>query len=125
MAVDFITQPALQLEDYSEAKSSQIKDKYEDMRVPVGFHIQSLWNHLGSKKEDLMLEMIGPFLQVTMIPQAELRKATIPIFFDIMECEYQLKGHLRRVEGRMIHELDSLVIDHNGDAEYKNLFCKV
>lgn len=125
MAVDFITQPALQLEDYSEAKSSQIKDKYQDMRVPVGFHIQSLWNHLGPNKQHLMLDMIGPFLRVTMIPQADLRKATIPIFFDIMECEYQLKGHLRRVEGRMIHELDSLVIDHNGDAEYKNLFCKV
>ncbi|RUS82675.1 hypothetical protein EGW08_009578, partial [Elysia chlorotica] len=97
MAVDFITQPALQLEDYSEAKSNRIKDKYNDMRVPVGFHIQALWNHLGPNKQHLMLDMIGPFLKVTMIPQAELRKVTIPIFFDIMECEYQLKGHLRRV----------------------------
>ncbi|GFO40503.1 dedicator of cytokinesis protein 3-like, partial [Plakobranchus ocellatus] len=125
LAVDFITQPALQLEDYSEAKSSQIKDRYNDMRVPVGFHIQSLWNHLGPNKESMMLDMIGPFLKVTMIPQAELRKATIPIFFDIIECEFQIKNHLRRVEGRMIQELDSLVIDHHGDAEYKNLFCKV
>ncbi|KAK3780750.1 hypothetical protein RRG08_001856 [Elysia crispata] len=125
MAVDFITQPALQLEGYSEAKRSQIKDKYQDMRVPVGFHIQSLWNHLGPNKQHLMLDMIGPFLRVTMIPQAELRKATIPIFFDIMECEYKIKNHLRRVEGRMIQELDALVIDHNGDAEYKSLFCKV
>lgn len=32
--------------------------------------------------------MVGPFLQMTMIPDVELRKATIPIFFDMMQCEY-------------------------------------
>lgn len=32
--------------------------------------------------------MVGPFLEMTMIPDVELRKATIPIFFDMMQCEY-------------------------------------
>lgn len=125
LAVDFITQPALQLEKYSEAKSRQIKDKYNDMRVPVGFHIYTLWNQLGVHKHLLTMEMIGPFLKVTMVPQAELRKATIPIFFDIIQCEYKLKGDLKRVEGKMIYELDSLVLDHHGDGEYKTLFSTI
>lgn len=32
--------------------------------------------------------MVGPFLKMTMIPDVELRKATIPIFFDMMQCEF-------------------------------------
>lgn len=32
--------------------------------------------------------MVGPILEVTLIPEPELRKATIPIFFDMMQCEH-------------------------------------
>ncbi|KAH9508036.1 Dedicator of cytokinesis protein 3 [Bulinus truncatus] len=122
LAVHFITQPELQLEKYSEAKRSRIKDKYKDMRVLFGCQIYSLWNQLGQHKQHLIMEMIGPFLRVTMVPQQDLRKATIPIFFDIMQCEVAQRGDLKRVEGKMIHELDSLVIEHNGDVDYKHLF---
>lgn len=31
--------------------------------------------------------MVGPILEVTLVPEPELRKATIPIFFDMMQCE--------------------------------------
>ncbi|BFZ10880.1 hypothetical protein BsWGS_13919 [Bradybaena similaris] len=125
LSVDFITQPALQLEKYSAAKSSQIRRKYKDMRIPVGLSLYSLWNNLGQNQQHLMLELIGPFLKCTMVPQLDLRKATIPIFFDIMQCEYQLKGHLRKVEGVMIQELDSLVLEHHGDADYKKWFQSI
>ncbi|KAI8745394.1 dedicator of cytokinesis protein 3, partial [Biomphalaria glabrata] len=125
LAVYFITQPELQLEKYSEAKSSMIKDKYQDMRVPFGVLINLLWNQLGPNKQHLIIEMIGPFLKVTMVRQTDLRKATIPIFFDIIKCEFSLKGDLRRVESKMIHELDSLVIEHNGDVEYKEMFTSI
>lgn len=32
--------------------------------------------------------MVGPILEVTLVPEPELRKATIPIFFDMMQCEH-------------------------------------
>lgn len=32
--------------------------------------------------------MVGPILEVTLVPETELRKATIPIFFDMMQCEH-------------------------------------
>ena len=41
--------------------------------------------------------MVGPFLEVTLIPEAELRKATIPLFFDLLECEYRAKGSFKQV----------------------------
>lgn len=31
---------------------------------------------------------MGPFLEMTLIPEKELRRETIPIFFDMMQCEY-------------------------------------
>lgn len=37
--------------------------------------------------------MVGPILEVTLVPEPELRKATIPIFFDMMQCEYNFSGN--------------------------------
>ena len=37
--------------------------------------------------------MVGPFLEVTLVPETELRKATLPIFFDMMECEQKARGN--------------------------------
>lgn len=42
--------------------------------------------------------MVGPILEMTLIPEAELRKATIPIFFDMMLCEYQKSGDFKKVK---------------------------
>jgi dedicator of cytokinesis protein 3 len=41
--------------------------------------------------------MVGPFLEVTLVPEPELRKATLHIFFDMMECEQQARGNFKQV----------------------------
>lgn len=41
--------------------------------------------------------MVGPILEMTLVPELELRKSTIPIFFDMMLCEYQLTASFSRV----------------------------
>ena len=41
--------------------------------------------------------MVGPFLEMTLIPEPELRKATIPLFFDLLECEFGAKGNFKQV----------------------------
>lgn len=41
--------------------------------------------------------MVGPILEMTLIPETELRKATIPIFFDMMLCEYKHTGEFKKV----------------------------
>lgn len=32
--------------------------------------------------------MVGPILEATLVPEPDLRKAIIPIFFDMMQCEH-------------------------------------
>ena len=50
--------------------------------------------------------MVGPILEVTLTPEVELRKATIPIFFDMMQCEFNFSGngnfHMVRSGGPVI-----------------------
>ena len=41
--------------------------------------------------------MVGPFLEVTLVPEPELRKATLHIFFDMMECEQKARGSFKQV----------------------------
>lgn len=43
---------------------------------------------LGQNKIKFIPAMVGPILEVTLVPETELRKATIPIFFDMMQCEH-------------------------------------
>ena len=52
--------------------------------------------------------LVAPILQMTLIPEPELRKSTIPILFDMMKCEFysptsdkennqDIKGHFSDV----------------------------
>lgn len=46
----------------------------------------------GPHKIKFIPSMVGPILEVTLTPEIELRKATIPIFFDMMQCELNFSG---------------------------------
>lgn len=47
----------------------------------------------GPHKIKFIPAMVGPILEVTLVPEPELRKATIPIFFDMMQCEFNFSGN--------------------------------
>ena len=42
----------------------------------------------GQHKIKFIQEIVGPILEMTLIPETELRKATITIFFDMMQCDF-------------------------------------
>ncbi|GAB1608686.1 dedicator of cytokinesis protein 4 isoform X7 [Argonauta hians] len=122
LAVSFIIQPSLQLENFSVAKSQKIKEKYQDMRVLLGFQVQMLWQELNDRKFHFIPYLVGPFLEVTLVPDMELRKATLPILFDMMECEMNISRNFEKVEKEMFEKLDLFITNYKGDAEYKELF---
>lgn len=57
------------------------------------FLISSFTFISGPHKIKFIPSMVGPILEVTLTPEVELRKATIPIFFDMMQCEFNLSGN--------------------------------
>eukprot|EP00118_Oscarella_pearsei_P008176 m.41339 g.41339 ORF g.41339 m.41339 type:complete len:1906 (+) comp33136_c0_seq1:84-5801(+) len=125
LLVAFITQPCLQLETFSSANQAKILDKYGDIRSVMGFEVFTKWQSLGSLQIEFVPHMIGPFVSMTLIPKNDLRKSTMPIFFDMMEIEIKQKGDFKQVESELIDKLDEDVSTGKGDAEYKELLCKI
>uniref|UniRef100_F6XFM6 Dedicator of cytokinesis 2 n=1 Tax=Xenopus tropicalis TaxID=8364 RepID=F6XFM6_XENTR len=122
LAVAFITQDSLQLENFSHDKRNEILNKYGDMRCLIGFAIRDMWYKLGQNKICFIPGMVGPILEMTLIPEVELRRSTIPIFFDMMLCEYHHSGDFRKFENEIILKLDHEVEGGRGDWQYMQLF---
>uniref|UniRef100_A0A663MEE6 Dedicator of cytokinesis 5 n=1 Tax=Athene cunicularia TaxID=194338 RepID=A0A663MEE6_ATHCN len=123
LAVAFLTHESLQLETFSQAKRNKIIKKYGDMRKEIGFKIRDMWYNLGRHKIKFIPAMVGPILEVTLVPEPELRKATIPIFFDMMQCEFNFSGN--RNFHMLITKLDQEVEGGRGDEQYKILLEKL
>ncbi|XP_042170165.1 dedicator of cytokinesis protein 1-like [Oncorhynchus tshawytscha] len=79
----------------------------------------------GPHKIKFIPEMVGPILEMTLVPEIELRKATIPIFFDMMQCEFHFTCSFQRFENEIITKLDHEVEGGRGDEQYKVLFHKI
>ncbi|MGH0144510.1 UNVERIFIED_CONTAM: hypothetical protein FKN15_046651 [Acipenser sinensis] len=104
---------------------NMMQNKYQDMRRTIGFEIRDMWYNLGPHKIKLIPEMVGPMLEMTLVPEIELRKATIPIFFDMMQCEFHYTRSFQRFENEIITKLDHEVEGGRGDEQYKVLFDKM
>ncbi|KFO96217.1 Dedicator of cytokinesis protein 5, partial [Calypte anna] len=137
LAVAFLTHESLQLETFSQAKRNKIIKTfpfsfkmlclYGDMRKEIGFKIRDMWYNLGPHKIKFIPAMVGPILEVTLVPEPELRKATIPIFFDMMQCEFNFSGNrnFHMFENELITKLDQEVEGGRGDEQYKILLEKL
>uniref|UniRef100_A0A673YRA2 Dedicator of cytokinesis 4b n=1 Tax=Salmo trutta TaxID=8032 RepID=A0A673YRA2_SALTR len=125
LSVIFINQPCLQLESFSPSKRKRVLEKYGDMRVMMGCEIFSMWQNLGEHKLNFIPAMIGPFLEVTLVPQPDLRNVMIPIFHDMMDWEQRRSGNFKQVEAKLIDKLDSLMSEGKGDETYRELFNSI
>ncbi|XP_038868860.1 dedicator of cytokinesis protein 5-like [Salvelinus namaycush] len=126
LTVAFLTHKSLQLESFSQEKRNKILNKYGDMRKSIGFKIRDMWYNLGPHKMKFIPAMVGPILKATLVPEPELRKATIPIFFDMMQCEHNFTPSrtFNMFENELITKLDQEVEGGRGDEQYKILLEK-
>ncbi|XP_035891380.1 dedicator of cytokinesis protein 2 isoform X1 [Anopheles stephensi] len=142
-SITFLTQPALQLNLFSKTKQSVIRSNYRDIRRETVFEIRKMWFNLGEHKIMFVPRLVGPILEMSMIPEEDLRRATIPIFFDMMQCEYysskyamesygdtkrntaHIKGNFNDFEKEIIEKLDHYIEGGYGDTEYKDLFYEI
>ncbi|XP_071494855.1 dedicator of cytokinesis protein 1-like [Diadema antillarum] len=126
LAVSFVTHESLQLEGHLQSKRNSVIDMYGDMRRTVAFEIiRTMWNYLGKNKIKFIPGMIGPFLEVALVPEVELRRATIPIFYDMINCEFSIKNNFKMFEREIIGQLDALVEGGRGDEQFKDIFKEI
>uniref|UniRef100_A0A8C5CBA8 Dedicator of cytokinesis 5 n=1 Tax=Gadus morhua TaxID=8049 RepID=A0A8C5CBA8_GADMO len=126
LTVAYLIHKSLQLESFSQEKRNKILNKYGDMRMTIGFKIGEMWYNLGQHKMKFIPAMVGPILQATLVPEADIRKATIPIFFDMMQCEHNFSPGrtFQTFENELITKLDQEVEGGRGDEQYKLLLEK-
>lgn len=125
-AIAFLTQKALQLENFSLTKRNKIYDRYRDMRREAASEIRCMWFHLDTHTIEFVPDLIGPFLEVALIPDQHLRKEIIPIFFEMMQCEfYSARVPTQRTfkgcEDEMITQLDKMIEAGKGDINFREL----
>ncbi|KAF3853752.1 hypothetical protein F7725_014440 [Dissostichus mawsoni] len=112
------------INQYAEVLNKKFLDQTNfELQVraePVHFFL-FFWPH----KIKFIPEMVGPILEMTLVPEIELRKATIPIFFDMMQCEFHFTCSFQRFENEIITKLDHEVEGGRGDEQYKVLFQKI
>ena len=134
--IAFLTQRSLQLENFSPNKKNKIFNRYKDMRKETAVLIRCMWFHLDENKELFIPTMIGPFLEMTLIADKDLRTIGLRIIFDMMEFEGSQSSHYQQLdandnffktnfgqcERELITQLDRQMESGKGDEDFKSLF---
>ena len=66
------------------------------VQVVIG-HVRVHCCCAGVNKYHFVPDLVGPLLEVTLVPEEELRKATLPVLFDMMLCDIKVNGHCKQV----------------------------
>ncbi|KAH7642670.1 dedicator of cytokinesis protein 1-like protein [Dermatophagoides farinae] len=122
ISIKFITQPSLMLESFTFCKRKRMEKNFnKDMRLEMIILIRSLWFHLGNHKAEFIPSLIGPLLQVALIPMLAIRKDTIVIFFDMFLCMEKMA--IFRDE--MLTQMDLSITAGKGDRKFKQLLTNM
>uniref|UniRef100_A0A8R1IHC6 DOCKER domain-containing protein n=3 Tax=Caenorhabditis japonica TaxID=281687 RepID=A0A8R1IHC6_CAEJA len=119
----FVTQEGL------NSKHKWMKSEDEDVRIQLrkaaAKDLRSMWFRLSpSQKLIYIPSMIGSFLKVSLVDDDETREATIPIFFDMMQTEYNTSSSrsFNEFASELISQLDTLVDQHSATKGFKEHF---
>ena len=102
-----------------------------DFRVHITSLMLLAFPDAPPQSPNVVLCLSYPISSVPLFMFAELRKATIPIFFDMMQCEHRspaaphakhTRGNFHKFENEIITKLDELVERGRGDEQYMQLF---
>ncbi|KJH46364.1 hypothetical protein DICVIV_07574 [Dictyocaulus viviparus] len=126
-AVCFVTQQSLQ---FSDEWLHDDTDSRVQLRKAAARDLRSMWFRLTPlQKMTYIPRLVGAFLKVALVEDDETREATIPIFFDMMQCEFHScpddKKNFRNFSDELIAQLDSLVDQDRGTRAFQEQFTKI
>uniref|UniRef100_A0A8R1XZ83 C2 DOCK-type domain-containing protein n=1 Tax=Onchocerca volvulus TaxID=6282 RepID=A0A8R1XZ83_ONCVO len=121
--VALCTQKALQLGSptISERRSRLLSSQPDLRRIAVA-DLRSMWFRLSMTQKILFVpSMIGSYLRVALVDDDVVRETVIPIFFDMLQCEFHLSPlrNFSKFANETIVQLDCLVDEDCGGEEFK------
>lgn len=98
LATAFLTQSRLQLDGQPHWKQRLIFDVYGgDLRVIMGRELINCWALVDQNKTPFVPSMVAAFVDAVLVPQLEVRRMIIPIFYDMMAIDYQNNSNFYQV----------------------------
>lgn len=116
--VSFVTQ------DYADTSRGTF-DQFFSLRTIAAKDIRSMWFRLSPSQKLLYIpNLVGSFLKVSLIDDEETRAAVIPIFFDMMQTEYNTSSSrsFNEFASELVSQLDLLVGEHTATMAFKEQF---
>jgi hypothetical protein len=129
---DLVNQPMPHLDKYPMNKRSTLQLKYESIIRQEVSIICDMWEALGDQKYKFVQQFVGPVLTMSMQNDSVIRRKSILMFGDMIECI--VKGgspsqtdeeKLREVASTAFNEFDFLIESNRGDFSYKNDFKEI
>ena len=126
-----MTDPCLQIENFTETKRKNILQKYGDMRIKGALELRKMWYNLDENKQHFIPDILDLFLKVALIPIKQINDAIIPLFFDMMSTEMILNQNIEnnesifdelRVPNKLVTHLDSNFENGAGDNVFRDSF---
>ncbi|XP_063369325.1 dedicator of cytokinesis protein 1 [Cydia amplana] len=123
----------LQLETMRAARRARAAAVCGDVRRAAAALLRDLWFALGDHKRTFIPCLVGPFLEVSFLCDEEVRITTIPLFFDMMQTEYNhsvstgdsSESPLKDLESELIDKIDVLVERGSGDVAWRARFVSL
>ncbi|XP_038219773.1 dedicator of cytokinesis protein 1 [Zerene cesonia] len=121
----------LQLESLPAARKHRALMLYGDIRRSAATLAAEMWHSLGDHKRYFIPQLVGTFLEVSFLNDDEVRNIIIPLFFDMMQTEFNHtqetygEGNLRTFENELIDKLDVLAEAGRGDAAWRARFVSI
>lgn len=124
LIVDFITLPNLQLELFSVKKRTSVLNVFGDLRIKFASQLVRYWTGLAKPGmvHDLTPTSIQPLLDASLIPNDELQRLILPIFWDMIDAEECSKSNSRQFERCFMDNLEIFFNLDRGSLDYINNF---
>jgi hypothetical protein len=106
MCILFIKSSALSLENFPEPKLTSIKEGYGDMRLEIRDILTSVWASLDASQSEYITLCVGPFLELLLIEQEQIKQMAIGLYYTLLEREFKTKKSFQTVETLTIDSLD-------------------
>uniref|UniRef100_A0A915BXE8 Dedicator of cytokinesis TPR repeats region domain-containing protein n=1 Tax=Parascaris univalens TaxID=6257 RepID=A0A915BXE8_PARUN len=107
--VAFSTQKGLQIGSPAiSIRRSRLLSSQPDLRRIAAADLRSMWFRLSvTNRNRYIPSMVGSFLQVALIDDNVVRETVIPIFFDMLECEFYSNPHHEISKWTRIEEVNN------------------
>eukprot|EP00092_Neocalanus_flemingeri_P009289 GFUD01009995.1.p1 GENE.GFUD01009995.1~~GFUD01009995.1.p1 ORF type:complete len:1824 (+),score=321.37 GFUD01009995.1:199-5472(+) len=122
LSVSYITSPIVQIEIMKKQGRFCIgMDTVGDLRLTIAVQMVETWKKCPEQIQ-LVPSLVGPLLELTLIPVREIRQTILPLLISMMDAEQRVKGNFKQMETELIDKLDILISENKGDNEYHQIF---